>query len=99
MKPGTYQAMVRVNGTDLAETYEIAVLPADRLKVLMIGNSYADDAINYAYEIARSAGIPVENILIADIYIGSCSLDTHWQNAQSGAAVYRFGLEKDGWFD
>lgn len=99
MKPGTYQAVVRVNGTDISANYELAVRPADRLKVLMIGNSYADDAINYAYEIARSAGIPAENILIADIYIGGCSLDTHWQNAQSGAAVYRFGLEKEGWFD
>lgn len=99
MKPGTYQAVVQVSGTDISETYDVSVLPADRLKVLMIGNSYADDAINYAYEIARSAGIPAENILIADIYIGGCSLDTHWQNAQSGAAAYRFGLEKEGWFD
>lgn len=99
MKPGTYQAVVRLAGTDMAQRYEVTVRPADRLKVLMIGNSYADDAINYAYEIARSAGLRAENIVIADIYIGGCSLDTHWQNAQSGAAVYRFGLEKDGWFD
>lgn len=99
MKVGTYQVSVGITDTNITKTYQVSVLPADRLKVLMIGNSYADDAINYAYEIARSVGIPAQNILIADIYIGSCSLATHWSNAQSNAAVYRFGLEKEGWFD
>ncbi len=99
MKVGSYQVSVSVKGTNISKTYKVSVKPADKLKVLMIGNSYADDAINYAYEIAKSAGIPKENIVIADIYIGSCSLATHWSNAQSNAAVYRFGLEKEGWFD
>jgi len=99
MKVGTYPITVSVAGADISKTYEVTVVPADKLKVLMIGNSYADDAINYAYEIAKSAGIPAENIMIADIYIGSCSLATHWENAQSNAPVYRFGLEKEGWFD
>ena len=99
MKTGTYEVQVKVTGIDISKTYEVTVSPADRLKVLMIGNSFADDTINYAYEIAKSVGIPVENILVADIYIGGCVLDTHWANAQSNAAAYRFGLEKEGWFD
>ena len=99
MKVGTYQATVQVKNSDLSESYSVSVSPANRLKVLMIGNSYADDTINYAYEIAKAAGIPEENIVVADIYIGSCSIDTHWENAQSNAAVYRFGLEREGWFD
>ena len=36
---------------------------------------------------------------MADIYIGGCVLDTHWQNAQANAPAYRFGLERQGWFD
>ena len=99
MKVGTYNVKVELKDSDLKEEYSASVSPANSLKVLMIGNSYADDTINYAYEIAKSAGIPEENIVIADIYIGGCSIDTHWENAQSDAAVYRFGLEKDGWFD
>ena len=99
MKVGTYKATVQINNTNLAQSYDVSVLQANKLKVLMIGNSFADDTINYAYEIAKSAGIPAENIVIADIYIGGCSLQTHWENAQSGAAAYRFGLEREGWFD
>ena len=99
MKAGTYQATVYITGTEIKETYEVTVSPADSLKVLMIGNSFADDTINYAYEIAKSVGIPEENILVADIYIGGCVLNTHWANAQSNAAAYRFGLEREGWFD
>ncbi|MBE6925210.1 MAG: DUF4886 domain-containing protein [Ruminococcaceae bacterium] len=99
MKVGTYQITVSAAGTDISKTYDVTVAPADRLKVLMIGNSFADDAINYAYEIAKNAGIPQENIVIADIYIGGCVLDTHWQNAKTNAPAYRFGLEKEGWFD
>ena len=99
MRAGTYEVKVNINGTDIVKSYNVQVKPANNLKVLMIGNSYADDTINYAYEIAKSVGIPEENILIADIYIGGCSLATHWSNAQSNAPAYRFGLEKEGWFD
>ena len=99
MRAGTYTVTVQVTGTSVSKTYDVTVAPATQLKVLMIGNSFADDTINYAYEIAKSVGIPEENILIADIYIGGCSLAKHWENAQSNAPAYRFGLEKEGWFD
>lgn len=99
MKVGTYQVTVKMKKTNVSTTYDITVSPANKLKVLMIGNSFADDTINYAYEIAKNSGIPEENIVIADIYIGGCSIATHWSNAQSNAAAYRFGLEKEGWFD
>ncbi len=99
MRAGSYTITVKIIGTNLAQTYEVTVTPANKLKVLMIGNSFADDTINYAYEIAKSVGIPEENILVADIYIGGCVLNTHWANAQSNAAAYRFGLEREGWFD
>ncbi|MBO5714863.1 MAG: DUF4886 domain-containing protein [Clostridia bacterium] len=99
MRAGTYTATVKIIGTNLAQSYEVKVNPANKLKVLMIGNSFADDTINYAHEIAKSIGIPEENILVADIYIGGCVLNTHWANAQSNAPAYRFGLEREGWFD
>lgn len=99
MRAGTYTVKVEIKNSEVVQSYDIKVEPANKLKVLMIGNSYADDTINYAYEIAKSVGIPEENILIADIYIGGCSLATHWSNAQSNAPAYRLGLEREGWFD
>ncbi len=99
MRAGTYEVKVEIKDTSIVQYYDVKVEPANKLKVLMIGNSFADDTINYAYEIAKSVGIPEENILIADIYIGGCSLATHWSNAQSNSPAYRFGLEKEGWFD
>ena len=99
MKVGEYEVTVRVKNSEIAKDYLVNVAAANKLKVLMIGNSFADDTINYAYEIARAVGIPAENILVADIYIGGCVLDTHWQNAQTNAPAYRFGLEREGWFD
>ena len=99
MKVGTYKVEISLNDSDISTSYDVSVAPADRLKVLMIGNSYADDTINYAYEIAKAAGISPKNILIADVYIGGCTLDTHWNNVQNDAHVYRFGLEREGYFD
>ncbi|MBR3875215.1 MAG: DUF4886 domain-containing protein [Clostridia bacterium] len=99
MKIGTYQVSVKLKDAEVFENYSVTVSPANRLKVLMIGNSYADDTINYAYEIAKNAGIPAEQIFIADIYIGGCTLETHWSNARSNATAYRFGLEGEGYFD
>jgi hypothetical protein len=65
MRAGTYTVTVQVTDSNVSKTYDVTVSPADRLKVLMIGNSFADDTINYAYEIAKSVGIPEENILIS----------------------------------
>ena len=98
-KVGNYDVTVYSSSLDTSATYQVSVTPANKLKVLMIGNSFADDAINYAYEIALNSGIPAENILIADIYIGGCSIDTHWANAQNNAPAYRFGLERNGYFN
>lgn len=98
MKVGNYQVTVKMKKTNVSATYDITVFPANKLKVLMIGNSFADDTINYAYEIAKNSGIPEENIVIADIYIGGCSLDTHWSNAQNNSPAYIFNLDKDGNF-
>ena len=98
MKVGNYQVNVKMKKTNVSATYDITVSPANKLKVLMIGNSFADDTINYAYEIAKNSGIPAENIVIADIYIGGCSIDTHWSKAQNNSPDYVFNLDKDGNF-
>lgn len=64
----------------VAESY-----PLNNLKILMIGNSFADDTVYYAARVASSLGI---NLEIYDAYIGGCTLNTHYTNIQSGEALY-----------
>ncbi len=45
------------------------------LKILTIGNSFSDDAMEYVYNIAKAAGI--ENVELGNIRRDSCSLDMH----------------------
>lgn len=45
------------------------------LKILTIGNSFSDDAMEYVYNIAKAAGI--ENVELGNIRRDSCTLDMH----------------------
>lgn len=58
------------------------------IKVLAIGNSFSEDAVeNYLYEIGAADGV---DLIIGNMYIGGCSLETHWNNASSNAAAYSY---------
>ena len=54
-------------------------------KVLAFGNSFSADAMAYLWDIANNAG--VENIVLGNINISGCSLDTHWDNIVNGVTV------------
>src|SRR5574344_1217404 len=58
------------------------------LKVLAIGNSFSVDAIEQnLYELAAAQG---DSLVIGNSYIGGCSIDRHWANAQSQKAEYSY---------
>ncbi|WP_256011469.1 DUF4886 domain-containing protein [Desertivirga xinjiangensis] len=60
----------------------------DVIKVLTIGNSFSEDAVeNYLYDLAKAAG---DSLVIGNVYIGGCSLQTHSKNAASNAAKYSY---------
>ncbi len=61
------------------------------LKILCIGNSFSEDATTYLSEIAKSAG---EDVLIGNLVIGGCSLETHLNNLTSDAPQYLYFLNK-----
>ncbi len=70
------------------------------LKILTIGNSYSDDAMEYVYNIAKSLGI--EDVEVANLRYNSCSLAMHLDNAKNDKGVYMYrhwvnGAEK--WTD
>ena len=64
------------------------VTPPKSLKILAIGNSFSDDATEHLYGILKDAGI--EDVIIGNLYIGGCSIDTHWNNMKNDSAAYEF---------
>lgn len=63
-------------------------LPAKVVKVLAIGNSFSQDAIEqYLYELAAAQG---DSLVIGNAYIGGCSIDRHYNNLLTDKADYEF---------
>ena len=55
--------------------------------ILSIGNSFSQDATAYLEELAACGGVEAE---VVNLYIGGCSLATHWHNAQNDLAAYDY---------
>lgn len=67
---------------------------AKSLKVLAIGNSFSENALMHLYPIAKSAGY--EDIKLGNLYIAGCTLQTHWSNANTNRASYKYDTNTDG---
>jgi len=57
------------------------------IKILCIGNSFSQDATQYIYDIAQSAGV---SVVIGNLYSSGCSLERHWKNAESNYSAYTY---------
>ena len=58
------------------------------IRILAIGNSFSQDAVEqYLWNLFNAAG---KKVIIGDLYIGGCSLETHYANSQSGAEDYYY---------
>ncbi len=55
------------------------------MKILSIGNSFSEDAQRYLHKLAKKAG---EDITTANLFIGGCSLCSHFINALEGHPSY-----------
>lgn len=79
------------NFNDLSKPNEREYLPAKKegiVKILAIGNSFSEDAIeNNLYELAKEVG---EEIIIGNLYIGGASLALHLSNALANASSYSY---------
>ena len=91
-KVGTYEIAVSLG--DVSYTYEVTVNKATTLKLLMIGNSFSQDTLEWIPQIAKSIGFT--DIVVGNLMIGGCTLETHYQNAQNNVAEYLFDYYKDG---
>ncbi len=66
------------------------------MKLLAIGNSFSDDCLAHVAEILVSLG--VQDVLIANLYIGGCSLQLHCKNAKEDAPAYEYRINTgNGW--
>lgn len=65
-----------------------------QIKILAIGNSFSVDALQYLYQIASSLG--VKDIIIGNLYIGSCSLETHLNNILNKLPKYIYYTNTNG---
>lgn len=79
------------------------------MKILAIGNSFSQDAVKYLHGIALADHMELK---VVNLFIGGCSLKTHWENALLDAPLYlcelngesteemisiKKGLESDEW--
>ena len=55
------------------------------MKILSIGNSFSQDAHTYLYKFAKAEGVTFKCV---NLYIGGCTLRTHYLNMLSGARAY-----------
>ena len=63
------------------------------LKILAIGNSFSVDGMEYLWDICKAGGVDVK---LGNLYIGGCTLDTHWSNISLAKNVYRYYTNKTG---
>lgn len=61
------------------------------MKILSIGNSFSQDAHKWLKPVCDSAGV---DVLAVNLYIGGCSLETHWYNWTTETPAYE--LEVNG---
>ena len=55
------------------------------MKILSIGNSFSQDAHKWLHTLANQNGINIET---TNLYIGGCSLETHWKNIVEDKSDY-----------
>lgn len=68
--------------------FSFSPLQAKFIKVLAIGNSFSQDAIEqYLYELAHAQG---DSLVIGNAYIGGCSIDRHYTNLIKDSALYAY---------
>ena len=65
-------------------------------KILVVSNSFGEDANRYVYGIARGQKPARDDVKIVTLYIGGCSLARHYRNMLSGEKCRQEGKEDMG---
>lgn len=81
---------------DVKKEEEKVIATRKSFKLLCIGNSFSDNALNYAYSILNSFG--VQEIVLGNLYIGGCDITTHTNNAATDTPNYVYRKNTSGQF-
>ncbi len=85
---------VTVYGEITNDSYEAVASVRRSLKVLAIGNSFSVDAMrNYLYDVLKSADY--DQVILGNLYVGGCSIDTHWNYISSNSGSYEYHKNDD----
>lgn len=80
---------------DVCGATETQILPAtNSIKILAVGNSFSTDAMQYLWDICKDAGI--NEVILGNLYIGGCSIDTHASNLQYNLGAYTYYKNTNG---
>ena len=80
--------VIKIESTDGQLKYfsDLTVAKERVFKILAIGNSFSDDAIeHYLHDLVKASG---RKVLIANLYYGGRSLQTHWEQASNDGSDY-----------
>lgn len=87
-------SMVKFKIFFLVFIVSIGTLQAKQIKLLAIGNSFSDDAVeHYLHGLVAAAG---DTIIIGNMYIGGCSLEKHHANSINNSSNYSYRKIIDG---
>lgn len=89
-REGTTTITLESNDRALLASCRVEVIPESDgiIRILAIGNSFSEDALeNHLHQLAEAGGIQV---VIGNLYIGGASLELHWQNASGNLADYSY---------
>ena len=76
------------------EKYSDPIPATKSIKILALGNSFTVDGTHHLWDICKSGG--AEEVVVGNLYIGGCTLDTHWSNISGDAAAYTYYKNTDG---
>ena len=66
----------------------------DTISILAIGNSFSVDGMQYLYDILKADG--AKEIVLGNLYIGGCSLETHYSHFTANDAAYTYYKNNSG---
>lgn len=72
---------------DDVSIYSLDTQATESMNILMIGNSFMDDTIEYVYRIANNVNYDKE-LNLYGLFIGGCDIDTHWNNFEKALRAY-----------
>lgn len=59
------------------------------MKILSIGNSFSQDVHKYLFDVCKNANV---DVYAANLYIGGCNLEMHWDNFVHNAKLYDYEI-------